>query len=53
MSNVAYGMINGLGRAFSTLCDATGVTHSLVNTVDDLWISAKPKNCYYTFYVSQ
>ena len=53
VSSVAYGMINGLGRAYSTICDASGVTYSLVNTVDDLWISVKPKNCYYTFYVSQ
>lgn len=51
--NIGYGLINGEGRAWSTICDAKGVTNAHVYTVDGLWISIKPKNCYYTLYVSQ
>ena len=51
--SIGYGLINGMGRAWSTVCDANGITGALVYAVDGLWISAKPKNCWYTFYVSQ
>jgi hypothetical protein len=51
--NIGYGLINGQGYPWSTICDATGSITAYVNTVGGLWISAKPKNCWYTLYVSQ
>jgi hypothetical protein len=51
--NIGYGLINGQGAAWSTICDATGSINAHVYTVGGQWISTKPKNCWYTFYVSQ
>ncbi len=51
--NIGYGLINGQGIPWSTICDAAGITYAHVYTVGGMWISTKPKNCYYTFYVSQ
>ena len=51
--NIGYGLINGSGRAWSTVCDATGVTTALVLGVNGLWAGIKPAKCTYTLYVSQ
>lgn len=52
-TNIGYGLINGIGAPFSTICDASGSISAYVNTVGGVWISAHPKNCWYTLYVSQ
>lgn len=51
--NIGYGLINGQGVAWSTICGATVNVYAHVYAVRGLWIHTKPKNCFYTFYVSQ
>jgi hypothetical protein len=51
--NIGYGLINGSGRSWSTVCDASGITTGLVLGVDGLWAGIKPRKCTYTLYVSQ
>jgi hypothetical protein len=51
--NIGYGLINGQGVAWSTICGATANTNAYVNAIRGLWIHTQPKNCFYTFYVSQ
>jgi hypothetical protein len=50
--NIGNTLINNYNKPWNTVCDATGVTTALVKTVDGLWGSFKPKNCYYTLFVN-
>ena len=51
--NIGHGLINGSGRRWSTVCDASGVTTALVLGLDGIWAGIKPRKCTYTFYVSR
>lgn len=51
--DIGYGLINGQGVAWSTLCGASINMGAYVNAVRGLWIHTKPRNCFYIFYVSQ
>lgn len=51
--DIGYGLINGQGVAWSTICGSSINSGAYVNAVRGLWIHTKPRNCFYTFYVSQ
>ena len=51
--DIGYGLINGQGVTWSTICSASINTVAYVYAVRGLWIHTKPRNCFYTFYVSQ
>ena len=50
--NIGNTLIQQYNRPWNTVCDATGVTTAIVKTVDGLWGSFKPKNCYYTLFIN-
>ena len=50
--NIGNTLIQQYNRPWNTVCDASGVTTAIVKTVDGLWGSFKPKNCYYTLFIN-
>ena len=52
VTKIGGALISKYNQRWNTVCDASGVTQTIAHTANGLWGTFRPKNCYYTLFVS-